>query len=439
MKTLSIKLSNSYFRYIRHLIKNKQHLKNILIFNYNNSKDGSFLDYEIIRAIVFETSGGKKSEEVNKFRATYKSIVTELVKFSHLKNKIVEEIVKEIKSNYKACWTLLKDGLQTSFNMRPKKLSRVFHGSVMIPNEAILKPSKNCLNFSIYSTKHKRGNKLQIHIGKELSEKFKTCEIKVCKLTFNNTECSLNITYEENNSLSQIEGEHLVGIDPGMNNHFTVVTTNNNFSSLLLRNSAINRINEKLNVESKNDLRRKDYFKLRYRNIKRTKIVNNELHKIAKRLIDYCFLTRSSKIVIGYNKNQKEGINIGRKNNRYYHSTPHQKLYEYLEYLCPLHGIEVIKQEESYTSKLSCQYDEVWKYEYMKLKPTESSGLRGFKRITSLFKDKNNKIIHADVNGAFNIIWKCLQKKLHIENHQLCNPILVKNDYKFLSELNKGR
>ena len=78
-----------------------------------------------------------------------------------------------------------------------------------------------------------------------------------------------------------------------------------------------------------------------------------------------------------------------------------------LKYKCQLEGINVIEQEESYTSKVSFfdndfipvygQNDELFK----------SSGKR-IKR--GLFKTSNGLLINADINGSLNIMRKYLNE-----------------------------
>ena len=170
-------------------------------------------------------------------------------------------------------------------------------------------------------------------------------------------------------------------------------------------------------------------------------IIRNEFHKISNRIIELCYAEGITSIVIGYNKYQKNGMNIGKKKNRNYHDIPHAQFYEMLKNKVASYGIQVFTQEESYTSKLNCLYDEVWKYAYKVSRPTEASGLRGLringKRITSLYKSIDNKIFHSDINGALNILQKFFGKFIKVPLKALVSPIRIKDDFKFLSELTK--
>src|SRR5699024_12079019 len=102
------------------------------------------------------------------------------------------------------------------------------------------------------------------------------------------------------------------------------------------------------------------------------------------------------------NKGWKQDIKIGKRNNQYFVQVPFQRLINMLIYKCNDYGINVMLQEESYTSKCSFLDDESIR------KHDEYAGRR-VKR--GLFKTKNGNIINADLNGSLNILKKYLIKQ----------------------------
>lgn len=121
------------------------------------------------------------------------------------------------------------------------------------------------------------------------------------------------------------------------------------------------------------------------------------LHKLSRDLVELTASNGISKIVIGYNENWKQGINLGKRNNQNFVQIPFKTLVDYITYKAHDYNIEVIIQEESYTSKCSFLDDEaVCKHEVY-------SGKR-VKR--GLFRSKNGHDIHADINAAYNIARK---------------------------------
>ena len=59
-----------------------------------------------------------------------------------------------------------------------------------------------------------------------------------------------------------------------------------------------------------------------------------------------------STLVIGYNEEWKQNINLGRRNNQSFVGIPFYIFIKQLEYKCKLEGINVILIEESYTSNV---------------------------------------------------------------------------------------
>lgn len=106
-------------------------------------------------------------------------------------------------------------------------------------------------------------------------------------------------------------------------------------------------------------------------------------------------------MVIGYNKNWKQDVNLGKINNQKFVQIPFLQFIHMLKYKCELLGINVVLQEESYTSKCSfIDNENICKhFEYL--------GKRMFR---GLFKTSTNYFINADVNGSYNILKKFLIK-----------------------------
>jgi IS605 OrfB family transposase len=156
-------------------------------------------------------------------------------------------------------------------------------------------------------------------------------------------------------------------------------------------------------------------------------ITNDYIHKLSKCLIDECLNKGIKVIVVGKNKGWKQEINNGKSNNRDFYNFPHARFIEILKYKALLKDIVVIEVEESYTSKTSfIDNEELRVYQDKRSKELnndseEKNLTQGNenqlsknkvkmigKRINRKFISKNGKIIHADVNGSFNIVRKIL-------------------------------
>ena len=114
-------------------------------------------------------------------------------------------------------------------------------------------------------------------------------------------------------------------------------------------------------------------------------------------------LNNIREIIIGYNKEWKQNINTGRKNNQNFVQIPYGLLIEYLDYKCKEKGIVFTLQEESYTSKCDAlSLENVRKH-------NNYSGCR-VKR--GLFKSSTGFVINSDVNGSINIMRKCKHEEV---------------------------
>lgn len=79
--------------------------------------------------------------------------------------------------------------------------------------------------------------------------------------------------------------------------------------------------------------------------LKRNNRVSDYLHKITSMFINYAVSKGISDVVVGYNKEWKQGINIGRVNNQNFVGIPYYKLLNMLTYKCELHGISLTLQK----------------------------------------------------------------------------------------------
>ena len=150
---------------------------------------------------------------------------------------------------------------------------------------------------------------------------------------------------------------------------------------------------------------------------KRNNRINYCLHERSKELIELLASNGIIKLVIGYNKNWKQDINLGKRNNQNFVQIPFYTLIEYIKYKAEEKNIEVITCEESYTSKCSFLDDEeICKHE-------KYAGKR-VKR--GLFRSSNGHEINADINAAYNIARKAGYNFKQFESLSPCSWAMVK-------------
>jgi len=219
--------------------------------------------------------------------------------------------------------------------------------------------------------------------------------------------------YKKEPRAAQVDPTQALGIDPGLNNWLTCVSTVG--TSFII---------DGLKVKSLNQ-----YYNKRVANLKKGKpqgFWNNELAAITERrnrqmrdavnkgarwVINHCLLSGIGTIVFGWNKGTKNSLNLGSKTNQKFVQVPTARLKIRIEQLCQEYGIRFIETEESYTSKASFLDNDflptfgekpvrVASALPKRWKPSGSRVRRG------LYQTANQQTINADCNGAANILRK---------------------------------
>ena len=248
--------------------------------------------------------------------------------------------------------------------------------------------------------------------------KTKVKDVKQVRIVPQNNFIVVEVLYEVRPKPHDNSKEMYCGIDFGLNNLMTCSFQND--SPLIINGKPLKSINwhynkEKSRLQSLLDGRKKTSKKIQNMTLKRNNRINDYLHKTTKIFVNYLVSKEINNVVIGYNKEWKQGINIGRVNNQNFVGIPYYKLLNMLTYKCELEGISVIVTEESYTSKCSFLDDEdICKHE-------EYYGKR-IKR--GLYKASDGRLINADVNGALNILKKVIGK-FEYDSIKVCSTPLV--------------
>lgn len=195
-----------------------------------------------------------------------------------------------------------------------------------------------------------------------------------------------------------------LGIDLGVNNFATCVDNSGN-KPFIINGKILKSINQYYN---KQKARLMSYVgdrgtskRIEKLTFKRNNKIHDYMHKTSRFVVDYCVNHKIKNIVIGYNKEWKQEVNIGRRNNQNFVTIPYLKLVRQLQYKAEEVGINVILNEESYTSKCDA----------LALEPLEKQALYLGTRIKrGLFKSSVGKVVNSDVNGALNILRKVISE-----------------------------
>ncbi|MGK7929233.1 MAG: RNA-guided endonuclease InsQ/TnpB family protein [Spirulina sp.] len=203
----------------------------------------------------------------------------------------------------------------------------------------------------------------------------------------------------------ELDKSKVLGIDHGIDNWLTCVS--NVGTSFIVDGKHLKSVNQWYNkqIATMKEDKPQGFWSKRLSRIteKRNRQMRDAVNKAARLVINHCLNNGIGRIVFGWNKYQKDGINIGAKNNQKFVQIPTAKLKERIKQLCELYRIEFVETEESYTSQASFLDDDFLPTFGAKPKSWKPSGKR-VKR--GLYRSAKDSLINADCNGAANILRK---------------------------------
>ena len=218
----------------------------------------------------------------------------------------------------------------------------------------------------------------------------------------------IEVIYEVKVSPLKQTGNY-AAIDLGVDNLATI-TFSNGVNPLVVKGTQLKSINQGYNrliakAQSKLPANQKtsQHIHRLWRN--RELKLQAELHKVTSLLSLYFDEMAIETVFVGKNQGWKQEVSLGKKTNQSFTQIPFNTFISQLTYKCLVKGIEVVEQEESYTSKASfLDEDEIPVYKDIQVK-RQFSG----KRISrGLYQSKDGRVLNADVNGSYNILVKGL-------------------------------
>ena len=240
--------------------------------------------------------------------------------------------------------------------------------------------------------------------------------LKEVHVTPMNGKYQISFVFDDQNTVPELlteVPERIAAIDFGIDN-FMAVTNNCRLDCLLYKGGVIKSANRLYNkriaaIMSEQTKGGTDKFvpTPEYYNVtqRRNNTVNDFMLQTGKHFISWCVDNRIDTIVLGDNPFWKQEINIGHKNNQKFVQIPFDRMKKILEYQAERHGIRIMRQEESYTSKASfLDRDPMPVYE----KNDSSCSFSGTRIHRGLYRTNTGELINADVNGSANIMRKCI-------------------------------
>lgn len=227
----------------------------------------------------------------------------------------------------------------------------------------------------------------------------------VVKVSPRNDHYLVTITYAINPvPYDHLDPAQVMGIDLGVNNLMAITSNKAGFMPILVNGRPAKSINQYFNkrrAKLQSQLPKDQYSGKGLQRLSRIRArrIKHYLHSASKQVINLAIEQGIGVIVVGQNKNWKQRANMGKRNNQTFLNIPHSQLIDMIEYKAQLAGVEVIRQEESYTSKCS----------FLDSEPIQKHDQYAGKRIKrGLFRANDGRLINADVNASYNIIRKAV-------------------------------
>lgn len=278
-----------------------------------------------------------------------------------------------------------------------------------------------------------KDNKIIFGLTKEFREKYnienknvvftspkniKGCEIKELRIVpkYKGKEFDVQITYTAKPKQQVVDDGGYLSIDMGLDNLMAcTVFSNKQLQQFLIDGRKLKSINAYYNKTkallqseySKNKGIESTFTTRRLRRLSegRKNRINDYFGKCVKYLVNICLNNNIGTIVVGYNKGQKQEMDLGKQTNQNFTCIPFHLLRSKLMSACEEYGIKYISQEESYTSKAS-SIDEDFIPTYGEEKEEPSFSGKRVKR--GLYKSFDGSKLNADINGSINILRKYL-------------------------------
>jgi len=485
-RVLSIRISGKKRKEsIRRLFLDLAHFKNlwiILIKRYKELYGYYPTDQSILYGLIADKEySPKKEERLKKFKEVRGNILRDEKLLALLKalkeqrrkvdnNYLLQQVIRDIIRSFKSYRRAYKEYLLAPDKFKgipkppkAKKLKFLMNFSVELNTNVFKQINKDIL----ITLRIKKKELLRIRLPEGFSYEIKSLRVKLF-----GTDIYADVVYKKEFLDENIAAEYIAGIDLGLNNLIALISTNPGLRSFLISGKEIKSFNQWFNKEksllqseidtlkkrisqtkeeakSLKQLLTEKLIKFKELSAYRKRRLNNDFHKIARKIVDILRATSHKKLYIGKGVTEsKNGINIGKKNNQHFVSIPFRKLIDLIKYKAKEEGIEVVEKEEAFTSKTSPLADisEVRRKaeKYLKAKKREDKELvkklsvklkeltQAERKYRGLIKDKiTDKVFNADLAGAYNIARvgensPRLIKSLKLLFVKLCNPVKYK-------------
>jgi putative transposase len=222
----------------------------------------------------------------------------------------------------------------------------------------------------------------------------------------------VEVVYQYEAKAVQLDKSLFVALDPGVSVLAALTSNKPGFCPRLVPGGPVKATNQLYNKQREHEQKKlakgKEKLFTSHRldriTTKRNRRIMQYLHTASRRIIDLLVEEGIGALVIGKNPFWKQQVQLGKKHNQEFVQIPHAKFIDLLTYKAELVGITVLITEESYTSKASfLDRDVLPTYDPAQGAEQEDKPRFSGRRDGRWYRVKGRALIHADVNGSYNI------------------------------------
>lgn len=398
------------------LVNNNNELINILTFLCEESHKLTNMGIYYARQLYFKAKKG-----IGKF--DLEKVYKDNHHYKVLHSQAAQQILRSVAESFKSYYGLIKVYQEGKITDRPR-----------VPNYrkksglAVVSYPKQALKL--------KGNQVRVPLGKTCKRWFgldsflipmpsnlSFDDIKELRILPRNNCFYFEFVYRKETEKTELNPENVLGIDPGLDNWLTCVS--NVDTSFIVDGKKVKSMNRWYNkqVSTIKENKPQGFWsnKLAAITEKRNRQMRDGINKAARIVINHCLENNIGTIVFGWNKRNKDSINIGKKNNSEFVPIPTARLKDRIAQLCEQYGIQFIETEESYTSKASFLDGDCLPTYGEKPKDWKPSGRRTKRGLYRV--GYGQWYLNADCNGAANILRK-VSRTLGLDLSRLSRGVL---------------
>jgi putative transposase len=317
-----------------------------------------------------------------------------------LPRKVSQQVLKQLDQAWKAYFAVCAEWRED-----PSK----FLGHPKLPKYKDKQQGRNLLVYTVQALAKpalKRGQ--IVPSGLPITVKTNQQDIAQVRIVPRSSYYVVEVIYERAIEPAPVNPALIASLDIGVNNLAAVTANKVGFVPRLVNGRPLKSINQfynKRKAQLQAQLPQEQDWTTRMARMtnQRSRRIDHYLHTASKRIIDLLVEEGIGTLIIGKNVNWKQDCQMRKKDKQHFVQLPHARFIDMLSYKARLVGIQVVLQEESYTSQASfLDGDFIPTYGQVESEPIFSG-----KRLTrGMYRAGSGLRFNADVNGSYNILRK---------------------------------